>query len=120
MLMLSRNNDFRAPADHGPDADRRLFWAASTDQGESWSDLAALPVDTVVSRMQVAPQLVGLLPGQTVPRAWRHYAGAQREPECRLLCLRALKLRSWRHGAHAIESTPCRRPAVALVLSTQS
>ena len=37
-------------------ADQRMQWAKSTDSGSSFSPLRALPLDTVVSRMQVMPQ----------------------------------------------------------------
>ena len=57
--MFDRFNDPRPALQHGPPADRRLQWATSTDEGETWSPLAPVPVDTVVSRMQVAPQAVG-------------------------------------------------------------
>lgn len=70
--MFSRYNDFRNELQHGPPADRRLQWTASTDQGASWGALQPVPVDTIVSRMQVMAQLGA--DGET-PVRWLMVAG---------------------------------------------
>jgi hypothetical protein len=59
VLMISRFNDFRLPVHGGPKADVRMQHARSSDSGRSWTSLQPLPLDTVVSRMQVAAQSVG-------------------------------------------------------------
>ena len=66
--MLSRYNDFRSPAEGGPPPDQRIQFADSTDGGVTWQLLRPLPVDTVVSRMQVAAQTAAAAPTANVVR----------------------------------------------------
>jgi hypothetical protein len=60
VLMISRYNDFRLPSAGGPVADKRMQHAKSTDSGTNWTPLQPLPLDTVVSRMEVSPQRGGI------------------------------------------------------------
>eukprot|EP01046_Picozoa_sp_COSAG06_P085174 COSAG06_NODE_31904_length_514_cov_0.855422_1_plen_131_part_01 len=54
--MISRFNDFRLTSNGGPAADQRMQRSRSTNGGDTWTPLEPLPLDTVVSRMQVMAQ----------------------------------------------------------------
>jgi hypothetical protein len=56
VYMISRFNDFRTVAAHGPASDVKMQWSTSDTAGATWTSLEAVPVDTVVSRAEVMPQ----------------------------------------------------------------
>jgi hypothetical protein len=56
VFMISRFNDFRLTSNGGPAADQRMQRSRSTNGGDTWTPLEPLPLDTVVSRMQVMAQ----------------------------------------------------------------
>jgi hypothetical protein len=55
VMMFARNNDFRDPRHDGPRPAEMLQWSKSTDGGATWTPHAAVPLDTVASRMHVLP-----------------------------------------------------------------
>lgn len=88
LVMLCRNNDFRAPAEGGPMPWERLLWSTSTDGGSTWSDLQPVGIDTTVSRPHVlreslpgmhrstraATDAVGSSPVHRIPMVHNDYA----------------------------------------------
>lgn len=55
VLMVSRNNDFRASKEGGAQPTQMLTWSESRDGGTTWSPLQFVPLETVASRMHVLP-----------------------------------------------------------------
>ena len=55
VMMLSRNNDPRAPTAGGPRPSEMLLWSRSTDGGATWTPHIPVPLETVASRMHVLP-----------------------------------------------------------------
>ncbi len=55
VLMVGRNNDFRANKEGGAQPTQMLTWSESRDRGTTWAPLRFVPLETVASRMHVLP-----------------------------------------------------------------